>query len=215
MTEKSRQGKWVWVWGSGKFKLTEFKLQRFFLLYNQSHSSKLRSHCNPAELKNAAQDHGTWTCHVEQLKKWTQPNPNNLKCSFKISPTPNPTVFINATSRTLLKNMVQVRSKRTMHVRMQQIFFCTRNKQEKPQTFQDFWLCCYKIHCTVSQNCLPDWTPGYAKIPRSSKDVERLGKAVIIDEASVDCKCAHQQNYVTAIKHGLKHLVGAKHKQLR
>ena len=58
----------------------------------------------------------------------------------------------------------------------------------------------------IDHKCLPDCTPGYIKVPCSAKNVEWLWKAVIVNQASVDCKQTHQQNYVAAMKHRLKHL---------
>lgn len=42
--------------------------------------------------------------------------------------------------------------------------------------------------------------------PGRSKDIERLGKAIIVDEASVDGEHTHQQNNVPSAEHHAKHL---------
>ena len=48
--------------------------------------------------------------------------------------------------------------------------------------------------------------------PGWPKDIKRLGKAVIIDEASVDGEHAHQQNDVPAAEYSAEHL-GARRKR--
>ena len=51
-----------------------------------------------------------------------------------------------------------------------------------------------------------DWTIIYTKIPGCAKDVEGLGKTVIVNKTSVHGKQSHQQDDIAAMKNGLKHL---------
>ena len=52
----------------------------------------------------------------------------------------------------------------------------------------------------------PYWSPWLWEEPASPKNVEGTCKAIIVDEARVHGKQAHQQDDVAPIKHGLKHL---------
>ena len=43
-------------------------------------------------------------------------------------------------------------------------------------------------------------------VPVGAKDVERFGKYIVVDEASVDGECPHQNDDVTTLEYGGKHL---------
>ena len=51
-----------------------------------------------------------------------------------------------------------------------------------------------------------DWTIIYTKIPGCAKDVKGLGKAVVINKTSVDCKQSHQHDDVASLENCIKHL---------
>lgn len=51
-----------------------------------------------------------------------------------------------------------------------------------------------------------DWIPIYTKIPGCAKDVKGLGKAVVINKTSVDCKQSHQHDDVASFENCIKHL---------
>lgn len=67
----------------------------------------------------------------------------------------------------------------------------------------DFWLLC-NLRPIISIEHWP-YAPGWPE------DIKRLGKAIIVDEASVDGEDTHQQNNVPATEHSAEHL-GARRK---
>lgn len=44
------------------------------------------------------------------------------------------------------------------------------------------------------------------RVPVGAKDVERSGEHIVVDEARVDGECPHQNDDVTTLEYGGKHL---------